>query len=111
MAAANGQRRARGPNQGTPWKRTAEGGLSLLRLPLDVHDPVQRRRIGSMFSAGFSVYRAVQRDARDRTRAYWAAPHERAHQPAAVRERLELSRTGLEHAAYAHVDAAPHLRR
>jgi len=111
VAAANGQRRARGPNQGTPWKRTAEGGLSLLRLPLDVHDPVQRRRIGSMFSAGFSVYRAVQRDARDRTRAYWAAPRERALQPAAVRERLELSRTGLEHAAYAHVDAAPHLRR
>ena len=31
--------------------------------------------------------------------------------PAAVRDRLGLSRTALEHAAYAHLDAAPHLRR
>src|SRR5262245_58793494 len=64
-----------------------------------------------MFRAAYSVRRAVQRDARDRTRAYWAAPHERARDPAAVRERLGLSRTELEHAAYGHLDAAPHLRR
>lgn len=64
-----------------------------------------------MFSATYSVRRAVQRDARDRSRAYWSARHERAEDPAAVRARVGLSRPALEHAAYAHVDAAPHLRQ
>jgi hypothetical protein len=63
-----------------------------------------------MFRAGYTIRRAIQRDARDRARAYWAATHERAREPAAVRDRLGLSRTALEHAAYAHLDAAPHLR-
>ena len=49
--------------------------------------------------------------ARGACRAYWAAPHERAAGAAAVRERLGLSRTAFEHAAYAYLDAAPHLRR
>ena len=61
-----------------PWARRAEDGLSVLRLALDTTDPVQRSRLESMFSAAYSVRRAVQRDARARTRAYWAAPHERA---------------------------------
>ena len=65
-----------------------------------------------MFEAAYSIKRALQSDARARSRAYWSAPHERASKgPAAVRARLGLSRTALEHAAYAHVDAAPHLRR
>src|SRR6185295_5839607 len=59
----------------------------------------------------YTVRRAVQRDARRRSRACWAAPHERARDPAATRARLGLSRTDLEHAAYAHLDGAPHLRR
>ena len=80
-------------------------------LSVDTNDPVQRRRIEAMFSAAFSLRRAVQRDARARTRAYWAAPRERGRDAAAVRERVGLSRTALEHAAYAHLDAAPHLRR
>lgn len=91
--------------------RRPEDGLSVLRLALDTHDPLQRARLEAMFSAAYSVRRAVQRDARDRTRAYWAATRERARDPAAVRERLGLSRKGLEHAAYGHVDAAPQLRR
>src|SRR5262245_26291317 len=104
-------KRTRGPNQSTAWVRRPEDGLAVLRLPLDATDPVQRDRIETMFSAAYCVYRAVQRDAQDRTRAYWAATHERARDAAATRERLGLSKTGLEYAAYAHVNAAPHLRR
>jgi hypothetical protein len=91
--------------------RRPEDGVSVLRLALDISDPVQRTRIEAMFGAAYAVRRAVQRDARDRARAYGAATHERARDPAAVRDRLGLSRTALEHAAYAHLDAAPHLRR
>ena len=103
--------RTRGPNKQTPWARKPDDGVSVLRLALDTSDPVHRARIEAMFGAAHGIRRAVQRDARDRTRAYWAAPHERARDPASVRERLGLSRTGLEHAAYQHLDAAPHLRR
>src|SRR5688500_17533143 len=105
------EKRTRGPNQQKPWARKPEDGLSVLRLPLDVSDPVQRARLDGMFRAAYQVRRAVQRDARDRSRAYWAAHHERDRSPSAVRDRLGLSRTALEHAAYAHLDAAPHLRR
>jgi hypothetical protein len=111
VASTRAGKRTRGPNQGTPWARTPEDGISILRLALDTSDPLQRRRIEEMFSAGFSVYRAVQGDARDRARAFRAAHHERQRDPAAVRARLGLSRESLEHAAYAHVDAAPQLRR
>ena len=104
-------RRTRGPNKSTPWVRRPDDGLSVLRLALDTTDPVQRDRVETMFSAAFALRRAVQRDARARTRAYWAAPHERRRDAAATRDRLGLSRTALEHAAYAHLDAAPHLRR
>ena len=83
----------------------------MLRLAVDPSDPVQRRRLESMFSAGYSIRRAVQSDARHRARAYRAACHERARGAAAARERLGLTRSALEHAAYAHLDAAPHLRR
>nr|MDQ3295331.1 transposase [Myxococcota bacterium] len=53
-----------------------------------------------------------QRRAKNACRAYWAATHERDDKgPASVRDRLGLSKTALEHAAYAHINAAPHLRR
>ena len=83
----------------------------MLRLALDTHDPVHRARVEAMFGAAYQLRRALQRDARDRSRAYWAAVHERSRDPSAVRERLGLSRTALEHTAYAHLDGAPHLRR
>src|SRR5204863_6152100 len=70
-----------------------------------------RHRIEAMFSAAYSIRRAVQRDARDRSRAYWNARNERARDAVAARARLGLSRDALEHAAYNHLDAAPHLRR
>lgn len=104
-------KRKRGPNRSTPWVRRPEDGLAVLRLPLDTTDPVQRARIEMMFSAAYQVRRAVQRDACARARAYWAATHERARDPDATRDRLGLSKKGLEYAAYAHVAAAPHLRR
>ena len=105
------EKRTRGPNQQVPWARRPEDGVSVVRLALDTSDPVQRARIEAMFGAAYSLRRALQRDARDRVRAYWAAHHERARSPAAVRDRLGLSRTALEHAAYGYLDAAPHLRR
>ncbi|HEY5951695.1 MAG TPA: hypothetical protein VIV40_39645, partial [Kofleriaceae bacterium] len=111
MASVGEPKRTRGPNKSKPWVRRPEDGLSVLRLALDTSDPVQRARIETMYSAAYSVRRAVQRDARARTRAYWAAPHERARDAAAVRERLGLSRKGLEEAAATHLDGAPHLRR
>ena len=91
--------------------RRPEDGVSVLRLALDVHDPVQRARVEAMFRGAYAVRRALQRDVRQRAWAYWAAPHERARDAVAVRERLGLTRTALEHAAYDHLDAAPHLRR
>jgi len=91
--------------------RRAEDGLSVLRLALDTHDPVQRARIEAMFDCAFQIRRAVQRSARARAYAYWAAARERAANPAATRDRLGLSRNALAAAAYAHLDAAPHLRR
>jgi hypothetical protein len=80
--------------------RKPDDGMSVLRLALDTHDPVHRARLEAMFQTGYVVTRAVQSDARHRTRAYWAAPHERAKDPAAVRDRLRLSRADLEHASY-----------
>jgi hypothetical protein len=102
--------RTRGPNRSTPWSRNPDDGVSVLRLALDTNDPLQRSRIESMFEAGYQIRRALKRGARASAKAYWAAAHERAADPVAVRERLGLSRTGMEHSAYAHLDAAPHLR-
>jgi hypothetical protein len=85
--------------------------MSVLRLAVDTHDPVHRRRIEAMFGAAYQIRRALQRTARDRSRVYWAATHERSRDPSSARERLGLSRKALEHAAYAHLDGAPHLRR
>jgi hypothetical protein len=85
--------------------------MSVLRLALDAGDPLVRKRLEEVFAAAFSLRRALQRDARSRVEAYWAAPRERAAKgAAAVRERLGLSRDALERAAYRHLDRAPHLR-
>ena len=104
-------KRTRGPNKKTPWTRPSGVG-AVLRLAIDVHDPIQRSLLEKMFSAGFAVRRAVQRDARNRAMAFHAARVERDERGAdAVRERLGLSLESLERAAYAHLDGAPHLRR
>ncbi len=111
ISVGSSETRTRGPNKQTPWARNPDDEVSVIRLPLDVSDPRQRARVEAMFQDAYRVRRAVQHDARGRIKAYWAARHERAVDPAAARERLGLSRTGLEHAAYGHLDAAPHLRR
>lgn len=108
---ASSGKRTRGPNKRTPWSRNPDDGMSVVRLALDTSDPAQRRRLEAMFWTGYQVRRALQRQARSACRAYWAATHERRADPAAVRKRLGLTRPALEHAAYAHLDAAPHLRR
>lgn len=108
---ASSGKRTRGPNKQAPWSRSPDDGASVIRLALDTSDPVQCRALDSMFWTSYQVRRALQRQARVACRAYWAATHERARDAAAVRDRLGLSRTALEHAAYAHLDAAPHLRR
>jgi transposase len=111
VASSPSLKRTRGPNKRPPWKRRPEDGLSVLRLPLEVTDPVQRARVEAMFDGAFSVRRAVQRRARKRARAYWSATSERARDPAASRERLGLSREAFERHAREQLDAAPHLRR
>ncbi|MET7396154.1 hypothetical protein ABZS66_21995 [Dactylosporangium sp. NPDC005572] len=99
----------RGPNTAVPWHW--DGPVSVLRLPLDVHDPRVRRHVERVFAAAFAVRRAVQRDARSRVNAFWAAERERRRVgPARVRTRLGLTRAGLERASYRHVDGAPQLR-
>ena len=105
------EKRTRGPNKQKPWSRNSDDGLSVLRLALDVSDPRERARVERMFEDAYTLERALQRAARTRSRAYWAATHERAQDPGAVRERLGLSRKAFERAAAAHINAAPHLRR
>ena len=75
---ASSEKRTRGPNKQTPWKRRPEDGASVLRLALDTSDPVQRARLEAMYECTYSLRRALQRDALARIRAYWAATHERA---------------------------------
>ncbi|MBA2542230.1 MAG: transposase, partial [Deltaproteobacteria bacterium] len=109
---ASSEKRTRGPNRGAAWARNPEAGMSVLRLALDTSDPLQRARVEAMYQGAYQVKRASQRQAKNACRAFWAACHERDEKsPASVRERVGLSRTSLEHAAYGHLDAAPHLRR
>ncbi|MFB9623281.1 zinc ribbon domain-containing protein [Nonomuraea helvata] len=82
----------------------------MIRLALCTDDPAVRARLEQLFSASWSLKRALQRDARDRVDAYWAAPNRRAADAKAWRERLGLSRAGLESAASAHLDASGHLK-
>ncbi|MGP3956316.1 zinc ribbon domain-containing protein [Nonomuraea sp. 3N208] len=84
--------------------------MSVIRLALDVSDPATRVRVEKLFAAAWSLKRAVQHDARDRVEAYWAGSQRRVGDAKAWRERLGLSRTGLEHAAYAHLEASGHLK-
>jgi Putative transposase DNA-binding domain len=89
---------------------TYEGPMSVIPLELDVSDPVVRRRVERQWEAVFRLRRAVQRDAQKRCRAYWAAHRERAQDPKALRERLGLSRKGIEAAAKNHIEASGWMR-
>ncbi|MCZ0979996.1 zinc ribbon domain-containing protein [Streptomyces diastatochromogenes] len=80
-------------------------------LPLAVTDPGDLHRLDGLFGAMWSLKRAVQRDARARVDAYWAAFHERdEHGAKTVRRRLGLSREALERSAYKHLEDSGHLK-
>jgi len=89
---------------------TYEGSVAVIRLELDATDDVVRRRLEAQWEAVFRLRRALQRDAVARCRAYWAAHHERASDPKAVRARLGLSRKGIEAAAKCHIEASGWMR-
>jgi hypothetical protein len=86
------------------------GPLSVIRLELDVSDEQVRRRLEGQWKAVFRLRRALQRDGAARCRAFRAAHRERARDPKRLRERLGLTRTGIEAAAKAHIDESGWMR-
>jgi hypothetical protein len=86
-----------------------DGPVSVIRLELDASDARVRRRLERQWDTVFRLRRALQRDAARRCRAYWAAHRERARDPKALRERLGLTRKGME-AAKAHIEASGWMR-
>ena len=89
---------------------TYDGPVSVIRLELDASDQVAGRRLQRQWDAVFRLRRALQRDAADRCRAHWAAHHQRQGDPKALRERLGLTRKGIEAAAKAHIEASGWMR-
>jgi hypothetical protein len=87
-----------------------DGPVSVIRLELDASDERVRGRLERQWAAVFQLRRALQRDAADRCRVYWAAHHERARDPKALRGRLGLPRKGIEAAAKAHIEASGWMR-
>ncbi|MEZ5117096.1 MAG: zinc ribbon domain-containing protein [Candidatus Nanopelagicales bacterium] len=101
----------RGKSKGKNWRRPVDVGVSVIRLELDVSDPQARARVEKQWQAVYELRRALQRDARDRVDAYHAAYRERRGAgPKKVRERLGLSRKGIEAAASRHVDDSRWMR-
>src|ERR1700736_2410240 len=100
--------RRRGKSKAPNFKY--EGPVSVICLELDVGDPGVRRRVEAQWAAVFRLRRALQRDAQRRCRAYWSARRLRAADPKALRERLGLSRKGIEAAAKKHIEASGWMR-
>ncbi|MFJ7271148.1 transposase [Streptomyces sp. NPDC099050] len=104
-------RKFRGKNKAPKWTKPNAGLVSVMVLPLAVTDPADLGRLNGLFGAMWSIKRAVQRDARAKVDAYWAAHRERERDGAkAVRQRLGLSREGLERCAYKHLENSGHLK-
>jgi hypothetical protein len=100
--------RRRGKSKAPNFKY--DGPVSVIRLELDLTDERTRHRLERQWEAVFRLRRALQRDAADRCRAYWAALRERSRDPKALRERLGLTRKGIESAAKAHIEASGWMR-
>jgi hypothetical protein len=100
--------RRRGKSKAPNFKY--EGPVSVIRLELGASDERVRRRLEGQWEAVFRLRRALQRDAADRCRAYWAAHHERTRDAKALRERLGLSRNGMEAAAKGHIESSGWMR-
>ncbi|MGW7304705.1 zinc ribbon domain-containing protein [Streptomyces sp. NPDC054835] len=93
------------------WTKPDDGMVSVMVLPLAVTDPADLERLEKLFGAMWSIKRALQRDARAKVDAYWAARHERGREGAnRVRQRLGLTREALERRAYKHLEDAGHLK-
>ncbi|WP_274562290.1 zinc ribbon domain-containing protein [Streptomyces spiramyceticus] len=104
-------RKFRGKNKAPKWTKPSDGLVSVMVLPLAVTDPADLARLDGLFGAMWSLKRVVQRDARAKVDAYWAAYHERERDGAkASRQRLGLSREALERCAYKHLEASGHLK-
>ncbi|WP_239516525.1 MULTISPECIES: transposase [unclassified Streptomyces] len=104
-------RKFRGKNKAPKWTKPDDGIVSVMVLPLAVTDPAELARLDGLYGAMWSIKRAVQRDARAKVDAYWAAYREREEQGAkAVRQRLGLSRESLERCAYTHLEESGHLK-
>jgi len=105
------QRRFRGKYRQPAWRRSEGQPVAVMVLELPVTDPRTLRRLANLYAAAWHIKRAVQRDARARVDAYWAARTQRKDKgPKAVRERLGLSREGLQRAAYQHLEDSGWLR-
>ncbi|WP_406425095.1 zinc ribbon domain-containing protein [Streptomyces sp. NBC_00842] len=102
-------RRFRGKNKSARWKRGEDTELAVIRLPLDVHNPDDLHRLEQLYSAMWSVKRALQRDARAAVDAYWAGDVRREDDAKSWRAELGLSREGMERRAYRHMEASRHL--
>jgi hypothetical protein len=100
--------RRRGKSKAPNFKY--DGPVSVIRLELDVSDPVVRRRVERQWAAVFRLRRALQRDAAHRCRAYWAARRERTPDQKGLRARLGLSRKGIAAAAKRHIEASGWMR-
>ncbi len=102
-------RRFRGKNKGERWKRGEDSELAVIRLPLDVHALDDLHRLEQLYSAMWSVKRALQRDARAAVDAYWAGDVHREVDAKAWRAELGLSREGMERRGYRHMERSRHL--
>jgi hypothetical protein len=102
-------RRFRGKNKGKRWTRGDDTKLAVIRLPLDVSRLDSQSRVEQLFSAMWSVKRALQRDARDVVDAYWAGDVRREVDAKAWRTGLGLSRDGMERRGYRHMERSRHL--
>ncbi|MEU8792695.1 zinc ribbon domain-containing protein [Streptomyces sp. NPDC048643] len=108
-AAGAAARRFRGKNKSRRWKRGEDTEIAVIRLPLDVNNHQDLRRVEQLYSAMWSVKRALQRDARAAVDAYWAGDVRRESGAKAWRAELGLSREGMERRAYRHIERALHL--
>ncbi|MFF4557840.1 transposase [Streptomyces sp. NPDC001422] len=107
--APSSARRFRGKNKGERWKRGAENELAVIRLPLDIHRLDDLCQVEQLYSAMWSVKRALQGDARNAVDAYWAGDVRREADAKAWRTALGLSREGMERRGYRHMERSRHL--